>query len=229
MSKDDKLTYLYDEIGTISDRFVNEALVLERKKSSMKLFIKTLAVAAVVIIIVVIGLFAIAGMALGSVWSDMQTESITSTTTIKDDKPPVHSPSDKEDVKELKELIKGIDSENVEQLAFQDIKNDLLFDGNVRFIWTYGNLVYYSVTVENPRDIIAVEDYLASENHRIKSQDPINDDFRFWVSFGNGITTSPFLENNAGGESFGELSDYVPEVYPSDEFAEFIAELIEGR
>lgn len=209
MNKEQKILYMFDEIGKIDDKYVNEALLCEKRKvARYSRFARILAVAAC------IALISAACLTLIS--------KLTGTP---------QAPNDSlGDFKEAEDyLMNSLEGINIELLSSFEVSEDdtsLLYDKSVRLIWTYGNGVYYSVAVKGAYDVQDLENYLA--NDKMSDFERNNDygDFRFWISYGNGITETPYLSDNSGRISVGFLSDYLPEVLPSDEFASFIHRLI---
>ena len=207
--KQKKILYMFDEIGKIDDKYINEALLCEKKKSiKQSRFIRILAVTACIALISAVCLTLISKLT---------------------DAP--QTPSDHiGDVEEAEDyLIDYLEEINIELLSsFKISESDtsLLYDDSMRLIWTYGNGVYYSVTVEDAYDVKSLENYLANDKTSDFERNKEYGDFRFWISYGNGITETPYLSENSGRISVGSLSDYLPEVLPSDDFSHFIEKLI---
>ncbi len=209
MNKEQKILYMFDELGKIDDKYVNEALLSEKKKSvRQSKFTRILAVAAC------IALISAACLTLVSKLSSIP-----------------QAPNDSlDDLKEAEDyLMNSLEGINIELLSsFEVPENDtsLLYDESVRLIWTYGNGVYYSVRVKDTYDVESLENYLANDKVSDFERNNAYGDFRFWISYGNGITETPYLSDNSGRISVGSLSDYLPEVLPSDDFARLIEKLI---
>ena len=155
MNKEQKILYMYDELGKIDDKYVNEALLCEKKAVRQVKFSRLLAVAACIALISVMLTLTIANFPA-------------------DDSEAPNAPNDnfKESEDYLMNSLEGI---NIELLSsFKVSENDdssenlennasILYDGSVRLIWTYGNGVFYSVTVSDSYDLQSLEDYLAND------------------------------------------------------------------
>lgn len=222
-NKDQKVLYLFDEIGKIDDRFVNEAMQYESKRHSKgKIFARIMILAACIAVIMTLLVATAAGVTIGLVSEFIaDTDKNASPNGDLDTVPP-----ESDDM--LFDTMSSLSVETLEAARVYSSPAQLVCDGNVRLIWTYGNGVYYSVKVD-PSDTWALKEYLDSaEGTKKVEYGEKYGDFRFYISHGNGIVESPYLENNPGRVSFGTLSDYLPEIYPSGEFADFIAYLVEG-
>ncbi len=217
MNKEQKILYMFDEIGKIDDKYVNEALSFEKKSARHIKFTRILAVCACIALISVM-LF-----------------TMISNRTDNAPQAPNDQPADLKDTNDY--LMSSLEGINIELLSSFKVmednnseslenENSILYDSSVRLIWTYGNGVYYSVTVSDAYDMQSLEDHLAHDKATAFERKSDYGDFRFWISYGNGITETPYLSDNSGRISVGTLSDYLPEVLPSDEFASFIHRLI---
>ena len=211
-SNEQKILYLFDEIGKIDDKYVAEAMEYRRYAPEKRSFIKILSLAACIALIAVfclIGISNIADALLDTDKNDFPSDGGT-----------VYETPDA-----LCEVMTELDVKFLSSAQISSPTAELVCDGNVRIIWTYNGEVYYSVTVD-PNDAKALERHLAGKSSSRVSPDDEYGDFRFYVSHGNGLLETPYIEDNAGRLSVGSLSDYLPEVYPSRELADFISSLI---
>ncbi|MBE6608440.1 MAG: hypothetical protein E7633_07775 [Ruminococcaceae bacterium] len=217
-NKQKKILYMFDEIGKIDDKYINEALLCEKKAVRPVKFSRLLAVAACIALISVMLLTMISNR------SDEAPQE------------PITQPSDTKNTEDLI-MITFTEMDSDIRSSFRvptfDITEDVdgkysfLYHGGIRLIWTYGNGVYYSVAVSDDNDVKALKDYLANDKTTDFERGREYGDFRFYISYGNGITETPYLSDNGGRFSDGFLSDYLPEVLPSDEFAHFVQTFIE--
>lgn len=211
-SNEQNILYLFDEIGKIDDKYVAEAMECRSYATKKRSFIKILSLAACITLIAVFCLVGISNIA------------DTLLDAYKND-----SPADSDNVYEtsdaLYEVMTGLDVKFLSAAQISTPTAELVCDESVRIIWTYNGEVYYSVTVD-PSDAKTLEKYLAKESASRVSPSDEYGDFRFYVSYGNGLLETPYIEDNAGRLSIGSLSDYLPEVYPSSELADFIGSLI---
>ena len=217
-----KISYLFDEIGKIDDKFVNEAMQVyvprsyerSEKRRPKRSISKALSLVAAVVLVFAITLTAVANLEglLFDRSNDNKSESVPNDTYESRDRIYAH--------------LATLDAQALSAAEVSGNVNDLLYGSPTRLIWTFGDGVYYSVTVRNSADEQIIEDYLRSDNTTKADPDEEIGNFRFWISYGNGKCVTPYLERNGGRESFGILSDYLPEIYPSDAFARFIGSLI---
>lgn len=206
-----KIDYLIDELGKIDDRFINEALSVEAPTNSRRKISKALALVAAVVAVLMLSLSLIANLgdkSFDSVGDDYEEN--------------MHQ----EQSDKLYQDLTSLDASSLAAIEVEGEVNELLYDKTPRLIWTFGDGVYYSVTLRNTADEHIIEDYLKNDRYTKADPDDQFANFRFFITYGNGKCTTPYLENNGGRDSYGSLSDYLPEIYPSDAFANFISELI---
>ncbi len=211
-SNEQKILYLFDEIGRIDDKYVAEAMECRSYTAKKRSFIKILALAACITLITVsclVGISNIANSLFDACKNDLPSDDGT-----------VYEMSDA-----LCEVMTELDVKFLSAAQISKPTAELVCDGSLRIIWTYNGEVYYSVTVDSS-DAKALERHLARKSSSRVSPDDEYGDFRFYVSHGNGLLETPYIEDNAGRLSVGSLSDYLPEVYPSSELADFIGSLI---
>lgn len=221
MNKEQKILYMFDEIGNIDDKYVNEALLCEKKQLGRQgKLIRILTVAACIALI-----------------SAMLLTMISNRT---DDAPqaPSEPPTSLPKVEDLLMInftemdsdIRGMfNVPTFDSTESIDGKYSFIYHSGVRLIWTYGNGVYYSVAVSDESDIKTLENYLANDKSTDFERGKEYGNFRFYISYGNGIVETPYLSNNSGRISDGYLPDYLPEVLPSDDFARFVQSIIDKR
>lgn len=207
-----KISYLFDEIGKIDDKFVNEAMLVGAQKRQKRSISKALTLVAAVVLVFVLSITAIANLERAmnqSVNDDLE---------------------ENKDLYENKDRLYAeltlLDAQALSAAVVNEPVENLLYNSTTRLIWTFGDGVYYSVTVRNSADEQIIQNYLRSDHTAKADPDEEFPDFKFWISFGDGKSVSPYLDRNGGRESYGILSDYLPEIYPSDAFASFIGELI---
>ena len=207
-----KIEYLIDELGRIEDRFVDEAMTYEKPARKGHRVSKSLVLIAAVVMMLVLSLTIIAdlGDKKSKPQNDYDSENV-----------PSYTSNDR-----LYTNLLAIDVQSLGAIRVESDVSELLYGKTPRLIWTFGDGVYYSVTLRNSADKEIIDGYLKNDVS-IKA-DPNDEfsDFRFWIAYGDGKCTTPYLENNGGRDSYGALSDYLPEIYPSDAFARFIGSLI---
>ena len=216
-----KISYLFDEIGKIDDKFVNEALPAYEfirpqygeKRRERRGISRALALVAAVVLVFVLSLGVVAN--LEDILFSKDNESV-----------PEQNVDDYKSKDRIYAQFATLDAQSLGSAEVTGDVNDLLYDSSTRLIWTFGDGVYYSVTVRNSAYEDRIEHYLKSDFGEKASPDDEFSDFKFWISYGNGKCVTPYLERNGGRESYGIVSDYLPEIYPSDAFASFIGSLI---
>ncbi len=210
-----KISYFYDEIGKIDDRFISEALFTEkvRRRNDFK---KKLSVFAAVAAIVAVLCFTVIG----------------NRTDGKGNAPSEDYPGSSESSTSQNDYLAAYLSQNTLEgvkYELEEIESELIYDSSMRLIWTFDGDVYYSVAVQNSLSASELESLLENDRYTkllLGENSPEYGDFRFYVSHGNGILETPYLERNVGRYSVGSLQNYLPEVYPSDSFARFVESLI---
>lgn len=99
-----------------------------------------------------------------------------------------------------------------------------LFDGTTKLIWSYGDGDYYALTVSLHYDAQGLINSVASNQYG--SGKPEQNSIRLWVSFGNGLVVSPYIEFTPGNIGYGEIFNYEPERAVSRDFAEYLSSII---
>ena len=107
-------------------------------------------------------------------------------------------------------MLDSVLGASYESLSFDSTPD--LFDGEPRLIWETADGQLYGVTLS-----AAELDHLDRESGR---GDKIGDlsleaEVKVWISYGNGLVISPYLEDTPGNVGYGELFDYLPEIIPS--------------
>ena len=94
-------------------------------------------------------------------------------------------------------------------------------------IWSeQGRDAYYTVplsTSECEQLILMMQ----SKNRTEFTEQSAQPKYQIWLSFGDGVVVSPYLKNTAGNTGHGEVFDYDPELELGDALAERIARYIE--
>ena len=205
-----KIEYLIDELGKIDDRFIDEALLPRAAANKKRRALKPLALVAAIVLVFAVSIAVIANM--GNKKSSSAID---------------HNQTQAQgDV--LYDEIAAIDAQTLATLKTDCDITSLLYGNTTRLIWTFDGEVYYSVNVYG-RDVDTINRYLKNDRYQKADADDEFTNFRFWISYGDGSVTTPYLEKNSGRISYHSLSDYLPEVYPSGEFARFIATLISDQ
>ena len=201
--------YLFDEIGGIDDSYIAAAQSARAARIRRPSRIAVLAAAAVLVMAMVVAL------PMSFVTGDM-TDDAAPDTVIGGDQAnadgPSHAPSDKEEKPNSTQSPFELDSvlSNAPDSFYMD--DPALFDCTPRLLWQTADGVLYAA------DLSAAElEYLQREQG---NGDQIGDtameaEIMVWISYGNGLVVSPYLEDSPGNVGYGELFDYSPEIIPS--------------
>ena len=202
-SKQEKIEYLFDEIGRINDSLIHEAMVYRRVPK--KLPIKAISVAASLLVACLVLFHAGSGILSkfsrdeGTVDEALRAASLEQLLT------------------EQTDLLdcRLLSAEG--ELAF--------FDGNAYLVWqeTNGNRLY----VSRPLASYELEKLkkTAMQGTPVGEESPVSD-CRVWILCGDGSVFSPYLRSSAGNIGVGELFDYNAEVIPSSDFTTYVSDIL---
>ncbi len=206
--------YLFDEIGGIDDSYIAAAQSAGKARTRIPFRAGLIAAAAVLVLTVTVilptGLRTKGDMEVSG--DGIHDEAIGT-------KPnydgnyygPTEEANKKDD--ESQESIYTLDSVlNVSHDSFYMGDDPDLFDGTPRLIWQTADGALRGV------DLSAAElEYLDRESGRGEQvgDTELEAEIQVWVSYGNGLVISPYLEDSPGNVGYGELFDYSPEIIPS--------------
>ena len=198
---------LYNEIGYVDERFLQEANFYRARKKSPTWRVVLIAAALLLSLCLLLGTAA-AGVAIGVIGA-----------LINRDEQPDQEQTTASPVEQM-ELAMA-------QSALQPLSADeLAFFGTPTLIWSeQGSDDYYSVTLTKSQCEQLV--YLMQSNRREYTAQSEQPTYQIWLSFGDGVVVSPYLKNTAGNAGHGTVFDYDPELEMSDDLAEYIARYIE--
>lgn len=200
---------LYEEIGGVDERFLQQAgTYCARKKSPVW---RIALIAAVLTLVGALLLCAVAaGVAIGWINSWEQGDN--------------HAPDEETPptcVEQMEQVMQQSQATMMPLLA--DEIN--CFDQVPTLIWSeQGSDTYYTVRLTDVECEELVNLMQSSRRpHTEQSKEP---KYRIWLSFGDGVVVSPYLKNTAGNACHGSVFAYDPELELSDALARKIAQYI---
>ena len=200
---------LYEEIGGVDERFLQEAGAYRARKKSPAWRAVLIAAALLLSLCLLLGTVA-AGVAIGVIGALID----------RNEQPDQEQPTTASPVEKM-ELAMA--QSTLQPLAADELE---LF-GTPTLIWSeQGSDQYYSVTLNTAQVEQLV--YLMQSSRREYTAQSEQPTYRIWLSFGDGVVVSPYLKNTAGNAGHGAVFDYDPELEMSDDLAEYIAYYIES-
>ena len=203
---------LYDEIGGVSERYLQEASAYRARRKSPTWRVALIAAALVLVGTLLLGTLAMSfGAILLGLGSQEQPQPPEN-----HEQPAVYSIAKMESVLENKQsVLSPVKAENVP-----------LFTGSAQLIWTDGESgEYYRVTLSEQE--LAGLLYLMQERQVDLDEDSEMPTYKIWISAGDGMVITPYLKADPGNAGHGELFDYDPELELSGQLIEQIIRCIE--
>ena len=196
---------LYEEIGGVDERFLQEANVYHARKKSPAWRAVLIAAALLLSLTLLLGTVA-AGVTIGVIKALIDRE----------------EQQDQLPVTPMAQMEQTMAQSSLHPLAAEELE----FFGTPTLIWSeQGSDEYYSVTLSASQCEQLV--YLMQSSRREYTAQSVQPTYQIWLSFGDGIVVSPYLKNTAGNAGHGAVFDYDPELEMSDDLAEYIARYIE--
>ena len=196
---------LYEEIGYVDERFLQEAASYRARKKSPAWRVVLIAAALLLSFTLLLGTVA-AGVTIGVIGALIDRE----------------EQPDQETLTPMEQMEKTMAQSSLKPLS----ADELAFFGTPTLIWSeQGSDEYYSVTLSKSQCEQLV--YLMQSSRREYTAQSEQPTYQIWLSFGDGVVVSPYLKNTAGNAGHGTVFDYDPELEMSDDLAEYIAYYIE--
>ena len=196
---------LYEEIGYVDERFLQEAASYRARKKSPAWRVVLIAAALLLSFTLLLGTVA-AGVTIGVIGALIDRE----------------EQPDQETLTPMEQMEKTMAQSSLKPLS----ADELAFFGTPTLIWSeQGSDEYYSVTLTKSQCEQLV--YLMQSSRREYTAQSEAPKYQIWLSFGDGVVVSPYLKNTAGNAGHGAVFDYDPELEMSDDLAEYIARYIE--
>ena len=202
---------LFDAIGNIDDRLIQEAQTAPERKpaSNRRSFTAIIALAATLTLL--LGVFTATLIAkIVGIREDLMPDS--------DD-----ISSDVETSASLDHVLINCTPDATVIESAEDID---FFDGNTKIVWQVkGESNYKMVTLTSKYDATTLQKKLAQANESTPA-DTENTQCYLWISFGDGRVVSPHLKNSAGNIGYAELFEYSPEIELDDDLTKLVNDLI---
>lgn len=205
---------LFDTIGNIDDRLIQEAQLPYRKATApqRKSFTAIIALAATLTLIVGVLTATLIAKIVGSHKSDVNTD---------------QSPDSYEETVipqiNLSQTLLDAESKAV-KVTDDDID---FFDGKTSIVWKVeGESEYRMVSFTSLSDTAKLKAELQKQTQQIKPEDTESPECEVWITFGDGTVVSPYLKASAGNIGYAELFEYSPEIEPSEDLVYLINDLI---
>lgn len=196
---------LYEEIGGVSERYLQEASNYRAKRRSGFWRVALIAAAIMLSLAVVLSTLA---FSVGLILVDI----------LRTEQP---DPPEQE-----YHTVAAMESALLKSQGSLPVQNDGelgYFDGDYKLIWSEsGSDQYYSVRLSKNelRELL----YLMQKPRADFTDHSEQPTLQIWICLGDGIVVSPYLKNTAGNTGHGEVFHYDPELEMTPELAAFIAD-----
>ncbi|MBQ8850110.1 MAG: hypothetical protein IJ011_07260 [Clostridia bacterium] len=217
---------LFDEIGQIDERFIAEAATpyARKKKKAMwqKLFIA--AVSITLMLSILVGVFItsmIIGIGRDKDDGDGGDFAGIGNSELQDG---ANNITNGESAT-LSSRLEGLryKTESL-RISANDIK---LFESTPKIIWKYSDEESYRVrNITEGEAAMLFSKLYEDRGRRIDGGTDESGLDGVWIATGDGLVISPCLEQSAGNTGYGEIFDYVPEYEPSEDFSEYLCDVI---
>lgn len=102
-----------------------------------------------------------------------------------------------------------------------------LFGNTPKVIWKYSEEDSYRVcNITEWQVKTLVQKLSENKGERVDSKAVSDKLDGVWIATGDGRVISPYLEQTAGNTGYGEIFEYVPEYEPSEDFSEYLCDVI---
>ncbi len=209
-TKEQQVTFLFSEIGLVSDRFVAEAMPPQKqKKTGIAMWSRWVAVAAcLAICVTVIGL-------MRPLWNS------------KGDPTPPGDSNNAETPLPTQTLDSVLASKSTDAVKIRELSSLSFQSGNAAYVvWQRadGGQLYASRALSSSE----INSLTAGLNgsRRAENGSPAQE-YRIWFCYANGEVRSPYLPNTPGNTSMGTLFDYEAELIPTKDFISLFEGMME--
>ena len=192
--------YLFDEIGGIDESYIAAAQSARPMRARKPYRVAVLAAAAVLIMAMVV---ALPTRFVNDGDSAVLDEMTVSTAPSQDDVE--EKPSTQQSPFELDSVLSNAPD------SFYVGETPELFDGTPRLLWLQDGQLYGAKLSASELEHLQRE----QGNGRQIGDATMEAEIMVWISYGNGLVVSPYLEDSPGNVGYGELFDYSPEIIPS--------------
>ncbi len=194
---------LYEEIGYVDERYLQEAATYRARKKSPAWRALLIAAALLLSFALLLGTVA-AGVTIGVIGALINS-----------------GEQEPEPLAPIAQMEQAMAGEQHASLSAEQLD----FFGRPTLIWSeLGSDEYHSVMLSTYEcnDLV----YLMQTDRREYTAQSDAPKYQIWLCFGDGVVVSPYLKNTPGNAARGEVFDYDPELEMSDDLAEYIAECI---
>lgn len=200
---------LYEEIGGVSERYLQEASNYRAKRRSGFWRVALIAAAIMLSLAVVLSTLA---FSVGLILVDfLRTEQPD---------PPEQQPE--------YNTVAAMESVLLKRQGSLPVHSDGelgYFDGDYKLIWSESDSdQYYSVRLS--KNELGQLLYLMQKPRADFTESSEQPTLQIWICLGDGIVISPYLKNTAGNTGHGEVFHYDPELEMTPELAAFIADCV---
>lgn len=206
-----KTAYLFDEIGRIDDRLLQEAMQMDRRFHAVG-WRRVMLIAATLSLSLILMLQVVVGLSQKGLFPFLNKEEA-----------PQDQPQQGDEWALDGVLDEGKESQGVQVLASPEEYG--FFDGTARLVWQYrGEDTLY---VSRPLTETEVGELLrAMTGTKAVAADAEQPLWRIWLVCDNGEVRTPYLESSQGNIGFGDFFDYHAEVIPAEEWISCVSEIL---
>ncbi len=207
---------LFDEIGLIDDRFIVEAASPYVRTQSHAVFKKLLLAAASLSLVLCVGLGV---FVIGRLSQSKDADGF----------PEDDGFADAGDVENASMELSQRLSEKREQTEVLKVSEaDIrLFGSSPSVIWRFADEDEYRLCHISSAESDKLQVLLQKDKGQMLSGTPTDGELEgLWISLGDGRVISPYLEQTDGNMGYGELFEYSPEYEPSEEFSDYLCDII---
>lgn len=211
---------LFRAIGDIDDKLVSEALDYKPKRRRIPPFVSVMSTVAAALLVLLLVVSLLPGLLDGSGDAPADTGGSEPPSA------PVWTVA--EGHTENLALLSCLD--DVKERAESGTKAPTLTDGHARIIFRdERDGIYYEVPLGGASN--AELERLVALLRSPDKEAPVpagseSPPFSLWVTLGDGVAVSPYLDYGSGNLFYGTLDSYVPEYLPSESLAAFLCELL---
>ena len=209
-----KTAYLFDEIGRIDDRLLQEAMQFDCRTANTVKWRKILLIAATLSLSLVLMLQMVVGLSRRD-WFPNPGQG---------EAPAPEEPAESENWALDSVLNAGTHGDGVEVLASAEEYG--FFDGSARLVWQYqGEEQIYVSRSLTPTEVESLLKAMTGTRTAVSSKEeqPL---WRIWLVCDNGEVRTPYLEDSQGNIGYGDFFDYHAEVIPAGEWISCVSEIL---
>lgn len=211
-----KTAYLFDEIGRIDDRLLQEAMQMDRRSHAVG-WRRVMLIAATLSLSLILMLQVVVGLSQKGLFPFLNKEEAPG------EDGPQDLPQQGDEWALDGVLDGGRDGQGVQVLTSSAEYG--FFDGTAHLVWQYRgeDTLYVSRALTEAE----VEELLrAMTGTKAVAADAEQPLWRVWLVCDNGEVRTPYLESSQGNIGFGDFFDYHAEVIPAEEWISCVSEIL---